>query len=78
MTRDMDSFYAGYCWALSAAIPEPESGTHTHYVEAVKAAGAKELLAFARRTDDSELPRIRQAIRVLSSRRKSTGREAKK
>jgi hypothetical protein len=59
-----DDFYSGYCCALSAAM-NGEDGTATAYVEAVAACGAKELLAFAQRTDDMELPKIRAAVAEL-------------
>lgn len=69
MTRDEKrAFYGGYACALSAAVNMAESGTHTSYLQAMRElgpAGRREFLNWAKRNQDIELPRIRQAMRFL-------------
>lgn len=65
--RERDAFYGGYCCALTAAL-FGDDGTSTGYVEAVGAVDARELLNFARRNNDRELPNIRRAIRSIAHR----------
>lgn len=64
--RECDAFYGGVCTTLSAAFGTVgEDGTSTYYLEAVAVHDAGELLGFARRNQDMELPRIRRAVRYL-------------
>jgi hypothetical protein len=63
--RDVwDAFYAGVCCTLSAAGYMMD-GTSVEYMEAVATVGARDLLNFAIRNKDIELPRIRRAVRCI-------------
>lgn len=74
----LDAFFGGYCCALSAAC-YGDDGTSTSYVEAVAAAGADELLAYARREDEMELPKIRAAVESIKRReRRQADMEARR
>ena len=69
LTRERsDAFLGGYCCCLSAAL-NGDDGTSMSYIEAVAAAGAKELLAYAKREDEMELPRIRRAVAEMRARK---------
>ncbi len=59
-----DAFFAGYCCALSAYGCQ-DDGISANYVAAVRAVGAMDLLNYARRKKDMELPKIRRAVREL-------------
>ena len=59
-----DAFYGGVCCTLSA-MAYTDDGTGTEYLEAVAAVGARELLNYAIRERDMELPKIRKAVRWL-------------
>ena len=69
LTRErLDAFLGGYCCCLSAAL-NGDDGTSMSYIEAVAAAGAKELLAYAKREDEMELPRIIRAVAEMRARK---------
>ena len=59
-----DAFYAGVCCTLSAAGYLMDA-TSPEYLEAVGSVGARDLLNFATRQRDMELPRIRKAVRFI-------------
>jgi hypothetical protein len=59
-----DAFYGGVCATLSAAGYLMD-GTSPEYLEAVGAVGPRDLLNFAIRNRDLELPRIRRAVRCI-------------
>jgi hypothetical protein len=61
----LDAFMGGVCCALSAAFYGKDAGTDTYYLEVVGSVGAEDLLAYAIREKDMELPRIRAAIRHM-------------
>ena len=59
-----DAFYGGVCCTLSA-MSYLDDGTGTEYLEAVATVGARDLLNYATRERDIELPKIRKAVRWL-------------
>lgn len=59
-----DAFYAGVCCTLAAGF-YLDNGTGTCYLEVVGSVGARDLLNYARRDGDPELPNIRRAVRWL-------------
>lgn len=70
----LDAFLGGFCCCLSAAF-YGDDGTSTYYVEAVSTCGGDDLLAYARRERDMELPNIRRAVKEIR-RRESLERRA--
>jgi hypothetical protein len=62
-----DAFYAGVCCTLSAAGYLMD-GTSPEYLEAVGSVGPRDLLNYAIRQKDRELPRIRAAVRCMERR----------
>ena len=75
MTTRLNAFLGGYCCCLSAAFPSFEDdGTGPRYVEAVYAAGADDLVAYAKRAKDVELPRLQRAAKEIKRRSKSRRR----
>lgn len=62
----MDAFFGGVCVSLGAAF-HLGSGTETDYLEVVGSVGPRDLLGYAIRERDSELPKIRRAVRWLES-----------
>lgn len=60
---ERDAFFAGVCCTLST-IGYIAHGT-VQYDEVVEQSGGRELLNYARRQQDIELPEIRKAIRRM-------------
>jgi hypothetical protein len=60
----LDAFYGGVCCALQAGF-YLDSGTGTGYLEVVGSVGPRDLLNYARREQDPELPNIRRAVKSL-------------
>lgn len=63
----LDAFCGGVCCCLSAALYD-DTGTSTQYLEAASACDLPALLAFAKRENDPELPRLRQAAKAIRDR----------
>ncbi len=63
-----NAFYGGVCCTLSAAGYLMD-GTSPEYLEAVGSVGPRELLNYAIRERDMELPRIRKAVRFIENER---------
>jgi hypothetical protein len=69
----LDAFMFGVCCALSAAFYGEDAGTEAYYVDVVASVGEDDLLAYAIRERDIELPRIRAAIRRIKDRERHGG-----